>query len=209
MHSSLLSFFLVATLSSLAGCVVQQADSRTAGSGGFGQASAGQAGASGGNDVGQGGSVIAGSGGGNAGSSGSTGNGETDLCKGVPTTGQCKDATTIAACLIPDSQYEQPKVVEKKCPEGWTCQLGIPLLPLPGCGEEQKASGQSSPTRGASGKVGAGRSTAGKGRSAGSSSNFPSGSTRRAAGIVRSYAPRAKCLGTLGFARKVRMASRT
>ncbi|MDW8250795.1 MAG: hypothetical protein RMJ98_15975, partial [Myxococcales bacterium] len=25
----------------------------------------------------------------------------------------------------------------------------------------------------------------------------------------RSYAPRAKCLGTLGFARKVRMASRT
>ncbi len=27
--------------------------------------------------------------------------------------------------------------------------------------------------------------------------------------ISRSYAPRAKCLGTLGFARKVRMASRT
>ncbi|MCS6901502.1 MAG: hypothetical protein NZX77_17255, partial [Polyangiaceae bacterium] len=29
------------------------------------------------------------------------------------------------------------------------------------------------------------------------------------ADINRSYAPRAKCLGTLGFARKVRMASRT
>jgi hypothetical protein len=121
MRAPLLSLFLGAALASLAGCVVQQTDSgAAAGSGGSGQAGSGQAGSG---DAGQAGSAGAGAGGSDAGSGGAAGSeAKPDPCNGVPATGQCKDATTIAACLIPDSQYEQPKVVEKKCPEGWTCQ---------------------------------------------------------------------------------------
>jgi hypothetical protein len=137
MRTSLLPLFLAASLASLAGCVVKEVDSGAAGaagsggsnaagssqagSGGSDAGSAGAAGSNagaGGSDAGAGGSD-AGSGGSDAGSGGS---GPADPCNGVPATGLCKDASTITACLIPDSQYEQPKVVEKKCPDGWTCQ---------------------------------------------------------------------------------------
>jgi hypothetical protein len=104
-----------------------------AGSGGSGQSgAAGAAAGSGGS--GQSGSAGAAGQAGGAGAAGSTGsepvgNGQCqdnsndpNPCGEVPLTGVCGDASTVRLCVVPDSPCEKAKIVEKKCPAGWSCE---------------------------------------------------------------------------------------